>query len=294
VPAESGPPPGGIASSSEPAGTLTVGPADPAGAARPAFVVARILLVLFIVAAIQIVAGAVLVLAWPGADVFSGDIPAGLLVSAAAVTSITFLAAGLLLGAGGVVFRSTGGPAPAILAVVTFIALSKVVDGVLNLTGWGDSGILVQMARSLGESRGMTLALAVLFIGVGAGVGEETFFRGWMQGRLRGIWGPRPAIVATAAAFGLMHLDPVQGTVAFLMGILLGWVVERTGSVIPAIAAHAVSNTLSVLLLAFAGGRGSHGIHVGLILAGLLIGAWGIRRLGRIGHAPAGGARPGS
>ena len=67
---------------------------------------------------------------------------------------------------------------------------------------------------------------------------EEGFFRGLMQGWLREAWGRWPAVVATSAAFGLIHGDRVQGSVAFITGLWLGWITERFGGIRPAIFAH--------------------------------------------------------
>jgi membrane protease YdiL (CAAX protease family) len=87
-------------------------------------------------------------------------------------------------------------------------------------------------------------ALAWVSLTAVPAIGEETFFRGLMQPRLCAAWGRWPGIVAAAAAFGVLHLDPVQGAMAFVVGILLGWIADRFGSIVPAIAAHAGNNAL--------------------------------------------------
>jgi membrane protease YdiL (CAAX protease family) len=87
--------------------------------------------------------------------------------------------------------------------------------------------------------------LMMLLIGcVGAGVSEEIFFRGLIQGILTRR-GRCAAIVITAILFGAMHLNLFQFTGGLIMGIVLGWVVERSGSVLPAIVVHIIVNGLS-------------------------------------------------
>ena len=41
-----------------------------------------------------------------------------------------------------------------------------------------------------------------------------------------------------ALLFGLLHLDLAQGLTAFVCGLFLGWLTERTGSVLPGMVVH--------------------------------------------------------
>jgi len=178
-----------------------------------------------------------------------------LLVTLAAVTSTIFLvvgaAAGMVsragLGPGLRLVRGRLGFGMILIAIFVFICLSQVADSALDLTGWSEGSILADMSEALREATGMTLVVAVLVIGVGGGLGEEVFFRGYMQTRLRSALGVWPAIFMTAAAFGLMHFDLVHTPVAFLFGILLGWLTEKAGSILPSIAAHVANNIMAVL-----------------------------------------------
>jgi membrane protease YdiL (CAAX protease family) len=94
---------------------------------------------------------------------------------------------------------------------------------------------------------------AVVVFGPIAGAAEELFFRGYMQTRLGEAWGATRAVVVTAACFGLLHLDlsGVHMALAFAMGLYLGFIVERTGSVLPAIVCHVVNNIVYTLQTAF-------------------------------------------
>jgi len=82
---------------------------------------------------------------------------------------------------------------------------------------------------------------------------EETVFRGAIQGCLRGLTtSPWPAIVVTALAFGLMHLNiaslaAVPGLVVF--GIALGVVYERTGTLLAPVLMHGLFNMVNIALI---------------------------------------------
>src|SRR5438876_11835505 len=114
---------------------------------------------------------------------------------------------------------------------------------------------MVIVRRVLEGAVGPDLFGAVLVFGVIAGIAEELFFRGYMQTRLTEAWGPARAIVVSAACFGVLHLDisGVHMALAFAMGLYLGFVVERTGSVLPAIVCHVVNNVVYTLQTAFGG-----------------------------------------
>jgi membrane protease YdiL (CAAX protease family) len=111
-------------------------------------------------------------------------------------------------------------------------------------------GSLEVVAHALAGPTPAGLALGIATVAVAPGAAEEAFFRGMIQTRLVARWGPWRAIVVTAAGFGLLHFDLVQGSLAFIAGLFLGWVTERLGGVRPAMAAHAFNNALFVVLAA--------------------------------------------
>ncbi len=90
-----------------------------------------------------------------------------------------------------------------------------------------------------------TSPLGALLLGVCAGIGEETLFRGALQPRLR--------IPLTSAVFALGHvqygLSPAIAEI-MVVGLVLGWLRERT-STTACIAVHAVYNFLNMLLMPY-------------------------------------------
>ncbi|MBI1913842.1 MAG: ABC transporter permease subunit [Planctomycetes bacterium] len=95
--------------------------------------------------------------------------------------------------------------------------------------------------------------VVVLCMAVVPAVLEELFFRGYLFSALRAAGPPRTAIVTSAIFFGLFHLVGhvvvvERGVVSTLLGLLLGWLAWRTGSVVPGMILHAIHNSVLILL----------------------------------------------
>jgi len=58
---------------------------------------------------------------------------------------------------------------------------------------------------------------------------------------------PAWAIFFSALLFALFHLNPWQFAATFALGLILGWIRIRTGSVLACIAGHAIHNGLVFL-----------------------------------------------
>ena len=82
----------------------------------------------------------------------------------------------------------------------------------------------------------------VLFIALVPGITEELLFRGYVQRRLLERWTPGVAITVTSLLFALVHLQPHHVVLAFPIGLWLGLVAWKTGSVLPSIFCHAFIN----------------------------------------------------
>jgi sodium transport system permease protein len=89
----------------------------------------------------------------------------------------------------------------------------------------------------------MPLWVVWLVLGLTPGVCEEVFFRGLIFSGMRrlGAW---PAVLVTALLFGLAHASIYRLLPTFILGVLLGVLRWRSGSVLPGIAMHAVNNGL--------------------------------------------------
>ena len=89
-----------------------------------------------------------------------------------------------------------------------------------------------------------------LTVGLLAPLSEEIVMRGAVLKELLkspklSPWG---AIALSALFFALIHMNPVQMPHAFLIGLLLGWMYWRTGSILPGVAYHWANNSVAYVL----------------------------------------------
>jgi membrane protease YdiL (CAAX protease family) len=157
------------------------------------------------------------------------------------------------------------------LMILGTLALGQALDSALALLGLANRGTMALIRRALEGAAGAELFLAVLVIGVIAGAAEEVFFRGYLQTGLRPHLSPAGAVVAASLGFALFHLEVVHGSVAFALGLWLGYVTERAGSALPAVACHVVNNSLFTLLTVFGVNVEGAGPNAALGAASLLV-----------------------
>lgn len=87
-----------------------------------------------------------------------------------------------------------------------------------------------------------------LTIGLLAPLAEEIVFRGAILNTLLTKYRPWVAIALSALLFSIGHLNPVQMPHAFVIGLLLGWMYWRTGSILPGMAFHWANNSAAYVL----------------------------------------------
>jgi len=137
-------------------------------------------------------------------------------------------------------------PRGAFIGVLAGLALFAVASGMgwlLERTGWFAAG---ESLIQVGTPGGLVLTLiATVAIAPPA---EELFFRGYALPVLERKWGPAAGISLSALMFSLVHGSLFQLVPIFLAGVILAILFRKWG-IAPCIAAHAVNNTLAVLLL---------------------------------------------
>ena len=103
--------------------------------------------------------------------------------------------------------------------------------------------------RAFFESLATGNLLQTLFVLVlVAPLTEELLFRGViLQGFLARYSAPK-AVFWSAFLFAAFHLNPWQFAIAFVLGILFGWLVVQTGSLVPVLIGHAVANGWALIL----------------------------------------------
>ena len=144
-------------------------------------------------------------------------------------------------------------------------------------------------------SGGPELLVQFLALCVMPAIAEELLFRGAFQGLMRPC-GSAAAIFAPALLFGVLHLDLAQGLTAFACGVFLGWLAERSGSILPGMLLHLVNNALAFLtiyLRYYAPAEVSFGVELFILLFFPAFGAWMICNARRQGFSFSAGLRPG-
>lgn len=89
----------------------------------------------------------------------------------------------------------------------------------------------------------------VLFGGFVVPIAEELFFRGVLYRWMRQFLGTWVAILISSLIFGLLHGDIAVAGATFIMGIILAWFYERSGSLWAPITIHIINNASKLVLL---------------------------------------------
>jgi uncharacterized protein len=95
------------------------------------------------------------------------------------------------------------------------------------------------------------VALAIFHVAMVPAVCEEILYRGFALNLLRRTKAAWTAILITGIIFGFYHLRLSQVIPLATIGIFLGWITVKSGSLIPAMVAHFVNNAFSVLIVKF-------------------------------------------
>jgi membrane protease YdiL (CAAX protease family) len=123
-------------------------------------------------------------------------------------------------------------------------ALPVVLGAYLLCRLFGPEQRAVEQIRGRQEGWQGLVLLAVLV----APVAEEACFRGLVYPALRQTVSAPRAILLSSVAFALVH-EPTTWLPLLVLAAVLAWLVETTGSVLPAIAAHMAFNALPVVRL---------------------------------------------
>ncbi len=149
--------------------------------------------------------------------------------------------------------RPRGAGRAGALACAGGVGLALIFDALTSALRVRPSGPSELISRAISASSGpggqalRLLVLSLVVAAVVAPLGEELLFRGYMQRRLVQRWGPAAGVLVTAALFGLIHMDKLQTPFALALGVMLGWIAVRSGSILPALLAHAAVNAWAVV-----------------------------------------------
>jgi membrane protease YdiL (CAAX protease family) len=123
---------------------------------------------------------------------------------------------------------------------------TALLAGVAMLAMKGESDQVKLLQEMAHAPSGAFAVVSTMVLGLVAPIVEEMLFRGYVQRRLLERWPPAVAIAVSTLMFGAAHLDPGEGLMAAVIGVWLGIVAWRCGSIWPSIACHATQNLLFV------------------------------------------------
>lgn len=101
----------------------------------------------------------------------------------------------------------------------------------------------------LPHRRPFDMVLKLIISGLAAAVAEEIFFRGWMQPMLRKRYSATVSIVAVNLVFAPLHLIAAPyfiSLLTFFPGLIMGWLRERYGNILPPMIFHFLGNVWAI------------------------------------------------
>ncbi len=135
-----------------------------------------------------------------------------------------------------------------VLLSLGIVIISDEIDRITNLI-FPQPDYFIKLSEMLNTDSSGSFLLLVLAIVVIAPLGEEMLFRGFLQKFLEEYWKDiTRAILVTSMFFALIHLNPYWVIQIYLMGMILGYLAWRTGSVIPSFILHGINNGLALVL----------------------------------------------
>jgi uncharacterized protein len=120
----------------------------------------------------------------------------------------------------------------AVLAIGVFLAIAFAIESVASAVAPEQQKKVTDVSNVLFSH--FNNPAAIVFLGVLAGVVEETLFRGAMQ--------PRLGIIVTSILFAALHTQYALSFATlevFVLGLGLGWLRKQSGSTLPGMVTHA-------------------------------------------------------
>lgn len=153
------------------------------------------------------------------------------------------------------------------VALLAFYALSALYAALVHPEGEQD------LVDTLGVERGTGYLLATAFLVIlVAPAAEEIFFRGFFYRSLRNRFSPLGAAAIVGAVFGAIHYTDADTLllipVLAALGAIFCLLYERTRSLYPAIAMHAINNALALASSTEAAGAVPVSIGFGVVALG--------------------------
>lgn len=93
---------------------------------------------------------------------------------------------------------------------------------------------------------GLLLSITIVVL---APFGEEILFRGFLQKKLEESWQDiTRAVLVTSLFFAFIHMNPIWIIQIYLLGVILGYLAWKTGSILTSLVLHSLNNGAALLL----------------------------------------------
>lgn len=131
----------------------------------------------------------------------------------------------------------------AIICIFGFSFLTQISDEFLTYIGYKLEESILPL-----DNAGW-LVLNIILLAAVPAVLEELVFRGVILNAFRKKTGDMAGIFISAALFSLIHCSPQQTIFTFVFGIVLAFVVVKTGSVVSSMIIHFLNNAIAVIFM---------------------------------------------
>ena len=107
----------------------------------------------------------------------------------------------------------------------------------------------LQVEAMLTPENPLSLFLLIITIVFLAPIGEELLFRGFLQKKLEESWQDiTRAVLVTSLFFAFIHMNPVWIIQIYLLGVILGYLAWKTGSILTSLVLHSLNNGAALIL----------------------------------------------
>ena len=133
--------------------------------------------------------------------------------------------------------------------IIALLAVMCAIPGLnllFDLSGVIDSSASYQAVAA--SQLTASLSVGLICYGIITPLAEELIFRGVVYNELKKSYKLSMAMLVTSLLFGLYHMNPIQGTYGFIMGLLIVYLYEYFGSFLWPVLVHMLANSIAYLL----------------------------------------------
>lgn len=133
------------------------------------------------------------------------------------------------------------------VAIAGTLLLSLGLGFWLQWSGAAEGSVIAKVQEHFSTLQGPEIIYSLAGMAILPALAEELLFRGLVLGWLTSRWGNLWGLIGSSCLFGAIHLEWAQGLAAAVIGLYLGGLRLRTGSVHAPILCHAANNAVAIL-----------------------------------------------